>query len=161
MSTLFLAPTVRLRSPSGHLSYQLLVKGGILPSRFWYAVPAGSGISRGDRFALTEPAASICFRASVRGHRRGLSLLSQRVVILGQSVAFAISADEFPNWESWLQLRGAQAAAENGDSRVYAGIHFRSAVEDGITQGEKIGHFVFRHALQPLNRDDDDEDRDR
>jgi hypothetical protein len=55
----------------------------------------------------------------------------------------------------------SQAAAENGDSRVYAGIHFRSAVEDGIKQGEKIGHFVFRHALQPLNRDDDDEDRDR
>ncbi|HWZ01643.1 MAG TPA: hypothetical protein VNX17_11200 [Edaphobacter sp.] len=54
----------------------------------------------------------------------------------------------------------SQAAAENGDSRVYAGIHFRSAVEDGIKQGEKIGHFVFTHALQPLNRDDDD-DRDR
>jgi hypothetical protein len=45
----------------------------------------------------------------------------------------------------------SQAAAENGDSRVYAGIHFRSAVEDGIKQGEKIGGFVFTHALQPLN----------
>jgi len=56
----------------------------------------------------------------------------------------------------------SQAAAENGDSRVYAGIHFRSAVEDGFKQGEKIGHFVFTHALQPLHRDDDDdEDRDR
>jgi hypothetical protein len=54
----------------------------------------------------------------------------------------------------------SQAAAENGESRIYAGIHFRSAVEDGIKQGEKIGHFVFRHALQPLNCDDD-EDRDR
>jgi hypothetical protein len=53
----------------------------------------------------------------------------------------------------------SQAAAENGDSRVYAGIHFRSAVEDGIKQGEKIGHFVFTHALQPLDRDDDDRDR--
>jgi hypothetical protein len=52
----------------------------------------------------------------------------------------------------------SQAAAENGDSRVYAGIHFRSAVEDGIKQGEKIGHFVFTHALQPLNHQEDDED---
>ena len=50
----------------------------------------------------------------------------------------------------------SQAAAENGESRIYAGIHFRSAVEDGIKQGEKIGRFVFTHALQPLNRDDDD-----
>jgi hypothetical protein len=54
----------------------------------------------------------------------------------------------------------SQAAAENGQSRIYAGIHFPSAVEDGIKQGEKIGHFVFTHALQPLNRDDD-EDRER
>jgi hypothetical protein len=54
----------------------------------------------------------------------------------------------------------SQAAAENGESRIYAGIHFRSAVEDGIKQGGKIGGFVFTHALQPLNGDDD-EDRDR
>jgi membrane-associated phospholipid phosphatase len=53
----------------------------------------------------------------------------------------------------------SQAAAENGQSRIYAGIHFPSAVEDGTKQGEKIGHFVFTHALRPLNSDDDD-DRD-
>ena len=55
----------------------------------------------------------------------------------------------------------SQAAAENGESRIYAGIHFRSAVEDGIKQGEKIGQFEFTHALQSPNRDDDEEDRDR
>ena len=49
----------------------------------------------------------------------------------------------------------SQAAAENGESRIYAGIHFRSAVEVGIDQGKKIGHFVFTHALQPLHPDDD------
>jgi hypothetical protein len=54
----------------------------------------------------------------------------------------------------------SQAAAENGESRIYAGIHFRSAVEDGIQQGQKIGRFVFTHALQALDHDDD-EDRDR
>jgi hypothetical protein len=53
----------------------------------------------------------------------------------------------------------SQAAAENGESRILAGIHFRSAVEDGIKQGQKIGNFVFRHALQPLNREPEaDED---
>ena len=39
---------------------------------------------------------------------------------------------------------------ENGESRIYAGIHFRSAVEDGIEQGNHIGRFVFKHALQSL-----------
>jgi hypothetical protein len=46
----------------------------------------------------------------------------------------------------------SQAAAENGESRIYAGIHFRSAVEDGIKLGGKIGGFAFTHALQPLNQ---------
>jgi hypothetical protein len=56
----------------------------------------------------------------------------------------------------------SQAAAENGESRIYAGIHFRSAVEDGIEEGKKIGRFTFTHVLKPLHRDDDDDDdRDR
>jgi hypothetical protein len=56
----------------------------------------------------------------------------------------------------------SQAAAENGESRIYAGIHFRSAVEDGIKQGKKIGRFTFQHALQSLQGDDGNgEDDDR
>jgi hypothetical protein len=56
----------------------------------------------------------------------------------------------------------SDAAAENGESRIYAGIHFRSAVEDGIEEGKNIGRFTFTHILNPLHRDDDDDDeRDR
>ena len=44
----------------------------------------------------------------------------------------------------------SQASHENGDSRVYAGIHFRSACEDGITMGESIGTFVMNNYLLPL-----------
>lgn len=57
----------------------------------------------------------------------------------------------------------SQAATENGDSRIFAGIHFRSAVRDGIWQGRKIGKFAFRHALEPVRGhagDDSDERRD-
>jgi hypothetical protein len=43
----------------------------------------------------------------------------------------------------------SEAAAENADARVYAGIHTRSAVRDGTRQGEEIGRYVFRHALKP------------
>jgi hypothetical protein len=52
----------------------------------------------------------------------------------------------------------SQAAAENGNSRVYAGIHFRSAVTDGLEEGKRIGRFVSSHALRPV---DDAERRDR
>ena len=54
----------------------------------------------------------------------------------------------------------SQAASENGESRIYAGIHFRSAVEEGIRQGKHIGRFVFRHTLKPLHTDDGEEDED-
>lgn len=47
----------------------------------------------------------------------------------------------------------SQAAAENADARVYAGIHFRSAVVDGTRQGTQIGRFVFFHVLQPSRPD--------
>jgi hypothetical protein len=44
----------------------------------------------------------------------------------------------------------SQAAQEMADSRVYAGIHFRSACQDGLQQGRKIGKFTVRHYLQPV-----------
>jgi hypothetical protein len=44
----------------------------------------------------------------------------------------------------------SQAAQENADSRVYAGIHFRSATVDGLRQGDKVGRFVWNHYLKPV-----------
>jgi hypothetical protein len=44
----------------------------------------------------------------------------------------------------------SQAAQENADSRVYAGIHFRSATRDGLRQGSKIGRYVSNQLLKPV-----------
>jgi hypothetical protein len=57
----------------------------------------------------------------------------------------------------------SQAAQENADSRVYAGIHFRSATRDGLKQGAKVGRYVSNHFLKPVrghNDGNDDEDND-
>jgi hypothetical protein len=43
-----------------------------------------------------------------------------------------------------------QAALENADSRVFAGLHFRTACRDGLWLGERIGKFAFGHYLQPV-----------
>jgi hypothetical protein len=43
----------------------------------------------------------------------------------------------------------SQAAAENADSRVYIGFHFRHAVEEGNHRGERIGRYVARTLLEP------------
>ena len=45
-----------------------------------------------------------------------------------------------------------QAANEAALSRLYGGIHYRSAIEEGLTQGLNLGAFVVKDLeLQPLN----------
>ena len=46
------------------------------------------------------------------------------------------------------------AQDENINSRVYAGIHFRTAIQAGDRLGRRIGRFAFQHALRPLKRCD-------
>jgi membrane-associated phospholipid phosphatase len=43
----------------------------------------------------------------------------------------------------------SQAARESADSRVYAGIHFPSACEDGLALGRRVGERVAKLYLQP------------
>jgi hypothetical protein len=44
----------------------------------------------------------------------------------------------------------SEAATENGSSRVYVGIHFRHASEEGTEHGRKIAAHAFRLYLRPL-----------
>jgi hypothetical protein len=46
----------------------------------------------------------------------------------------------------------SQAARESADSRVYAGIHFRSACEDGLSLGRQVGQRVVTMYLQPVRK---------
>jgi len=46
----------------------------------------------------------------------------------------------------------SQAARESADSRVYAGIHFRSACEDGMSLGRKVGERVAKLYLLPVKK---------
>jgi len=34
------------------------------------------------------------------------------------------------------------ASSEAAISRLYGGIHYRAAIDNGLDQGKKIGHFV-------------------
>ena len=47
----------------------------------------------------------------------------------------------------------SEAAHENGASRMFAGIHFASAVRAGYTQGELIGAWTYERALRPVRPD--------
>jgi hypothetical protein len=46
----------------------------------------------------------------------------------------------------------SQAEEENGQSRIYLGIHWRFDKTEGIAQGERVADYVFAHAFVPLKR---------
>ena len=45
----------------------------------------------------------------------------------------------------------SQAARENAESRVMAGIHFRFAIETGLALGQDIGRYTVTTFLQPTS----------
>jgi membrane-associated phospholipid phosphatase len=60
-----------------------------------------------------------------------------------------VSGDPYPGIERGF-WSFAEAARENGASRVLAGIHFPTAVEAGYAQGTAVGAWVYDHALRPI-----------
>jgi hypothetical protein len=69
-------------------------------------------------------------------------------------IAFTTGSDFLPGVTRRFRSFSA-AAAEAAISRLYGGIHFRFANEDGLAAGMEIGDWTFRHAMRPKN------DRDR
>jgi hypothetical protein len=45
----------------------------------------------------------------------------------------------------------SQPEEENGQSRIYLGIHWSYDKTEGIAQGRKVADWVFSHAFQPVN----------
>ncbi len=62
---------------------------------------------------------------------------------LGDSVRFKVTSDTLPGVTRRFGSF-AEAAKEAGMSRVYGGIHFLHAVEDGFKQGKSVGREVSR-----------------
>ena len=44
----------------------------------------------------------------------------------------------------------SQASLENANSRVLAGIHYRSSRLAGLGQGQRIGDYVYYNVLRPI-----------
>ncbi|MFZ0159779.1 MAG: vanadium-dependent haloperoxidase, partial [Kineosporiaceae bacterium] len=45
----------------------------------------------------------------------------------------------------------SRAAWDNGESRIYIGFHFRTAVEKGHAMGKSVGRLAVREAMEPLS----------
>jgi hypothetical protein len=71
--------------------------------------------------------------------------------ILGTNTSFSMSSPTaLPNSGARSFTNVLQAADENADSRVGAGIHFRFACDAGQEMGNKIGQWMVNNHLKPL-----------
>jgi membrane-associated phospholipid phosphatase len=65
------------------------------------------------------------------------------------AIAFATGSDFLPGVIRTFASFSA-AASEAAASRLYGGIHFRSASEDGLVAGEEIGAWTVDHYMRPV-----------
>jgi membrane-associated phospholipid phosphatase len=72
----------------------------------------------------------------------------------GKNSSFSVDSDvmlgvvrSFPNF--------AAAVAEINNARVYGGIHFRTAVEDGQATGTSVANYILKNAFQRLDKHED------
>jgi hypothetical protein len=96
----------------------------------------------------------------------GLSGAAARVLarVFGDRTRFTHRTDTAP-YAPRTHRSFSAAADEANNSRVYGGIHFRSAVRDGRTIGDNVGRLVMDRLMRPLHNDhrfdgQDDSDRD-
>ncbi len=73
--------------------------------------------------------------------------------ILGDNTGFTMTSTSAEPANSTRSLSSfSQAAVENADSRVFAGIHFRFSCESGLKLGKDIGDWILDHELKPTGK---------
>jgi membrane-associated phospholipid phosphatase len=88
------------------------------------------------------------FPAYISGHATfGGALFQTLTDFYGtDNVSFSLTSDELPgvvrHYTSF-----SQAAQENGQSRIYLGLHWQFDKTNGIAVGDAIGNYVFQHLL--------------
>ncbi|MHA4846293.1 vanadium-dependent haloperoxidase [Flavitalea antarctica] len=71
--------------------------------------------------------------------------------ILGDNQSFSFQSPTSNPVNMTRQFKSfKQAAVENADSRVMAGLHFRFSCDAGLTLGDNIGKWIVQHQLTPL-----------
>jgi len=66
------------------------------------------------------------------------------------SIAFRTTAGAPYDGTTRQYYSFSQAALENANSRVLAGIHFRASCLAGLWQGQRIGDYVYANVLRPI-----------
>ena len=109
--------------------------------------PATAADAGWESELVTPPVADYVSTHSALGNA-GAEVLAH---VFGDKTAFTFtSTSAAPGMESRRFESFSQAADENADSRVMAGLHFRFSCEAGQAQGRQVGAWVTSTALRPL-----------
>jgi hypothetical protein len=68
----------------------------------------------------------------------------------GSSTPFTLESSTVPGWVR-PYASFAAARAEVADARVFLGIHFRTACNDGLTLGQSVGNYLLANKMQRLH----------
>jgi len=68
----------------------------------------------------------------------------------GEKTHFSVESDLMPGVVRSFKSFSA-ALNEVKNARIFAGIHFRSATDDGQTIGASVAEYVLDHAAQPVH----------
>jgi PAP2 superfamily len=72
----------------------------------------------------------------------------------GENTQFSVSSDGMPGVVRYFSSFSA-ALEEVKNARVFGGIHFRTACEDGQTLGTVVADYIVSHALLPVHCEDE------
>jgi hypothetical protein len=87
------------------------------------------------------------------GHSVGSAAAADTLTALFGQVAFTDSANTNRGYAPRTYYSFEQAATEAAYSRIYGGIHFRAAVENGMRQGQCVSQRIFdRIVLNPVRQ---------
>ena len=67
----------------------------------------------------------------------------------GDTTSFSVKSDVLTDIPARTFPSFSAALAEIKNARIFGGIHFRTACDDGQTLGIQVGNYVLEHAIQP------------
>jgi len=70
----------------------------------------------------------------------------------GDNTSFSVTSDVLTAVPARTFTSFSAALTEIKNARIFGGIHFRTACDDGQVQGIQVGNYILEHAIRPIRK---------